>query len=93
MISNNAHTYTVYISAPTDTMMLTGSVMTSTGDPLVAQDVMLTGTANDGTPVSMTVPTNSTGEYVFAGLVPGTYEVSYAPMTAYTPTSSAAGSE
>jgi hypothetical protein len=40
--------------------------------------VTLTGTANDGTPVSLTTTTNNNGLYTFINLKPGSYTVNFA---------------
>lgn len=41
--------------------------------------VVLEGTTNSGTPVSITTVTDATGMYMFGGLQPGTYKISFVP--------------
>ncbi|MBK7936606.1 MAG: carboxypeptidase regulatory-like domain-containing protein [Lewinellaceae bacterium] len=49
--------------------------------------VVLEGTTNSGTPVSITTVTDATGMYMFGGLQPGTYKISFVtPAGGYVPT-------
>ena len=48
--------------------------------------VTLTGTTGNGTPVTLTTTTNGVGEYLFSGLVPGTYKLTFTTPGGYTAT-------
>jgi hypothetical protein len=56
------------------------------GEPGIAGVlVTLTGTTGSGAPVSLTTTTNGTGFYLFSGLQPGTYNVTFGtPVGGYT---------
>jgi 5-hydroxyisourate hydrolase-like protein (transthyretin family) len=51
--------------------------------PLANVTVKLTGTAGDGTTVSLTTTTDANGKYIFSNLKPGTYTVNFAKPTGF----------
>jgi protocatechuate 3,4-dioxygenase beta subunit len=63
---------------------LNGSGVDNSDPRLSGWTIDLTGTDDLGNPVSLSTTTNSTGEYAFADLVPGTYTVSEVQQTGWT---------
>lgn len=55
----------------------TGIVKYASGNPVVGGTVTLKGTTKDGTPVSRSTTTDSTGRYYFTDLKDGSYTVTY----------------
>ena len=53
--------------------------------------VTLTGTTSTGQTVTLTTTTDASGMYIFDGLAPGTYKVTFGTPTGFTPTVSNAG--
>ncbi len=77
---------------PPTTAVVSGAVYIDTnnngtqdpGEPAIpGVTVTLTGTATDGTPITRTVVTDSSGAYEFAGLKPGTYTITETQPPAY----------
>jgi hypothetical protein len=53
--------------------------------------ITLTGTDNNGNPVTLTAVTDSNGFYQFISVMPGSYTLSSGPVPGYTPTTASAG--
>ena len=59
-----------------------GNGLQDGGEPGIAGvDVLLNGTAGDGNIVSLATTTNGSGNYIFNGLTPGAYQVSFITPT------------
>jgi SdrD B-like domain len=67
--------HTASISGQTYVDLNNDGVRTAGESPLAGVTITLTGTAADGSPVSLTTLTDSTGAYSFTQLPPGTYTV------------------
>ncbi len=60
-----------------------GSVVDELGQPIPNVTITLTGTDDNGAPVTGTATTGIDGSYAFTGLAPGTYTINEAQPTAY----------
>ena len=54
---------------------IAGSVVDDSGNGIAGVDITLTGIDHDGSPVLVVVQTDANGDYLFDGLLPGTYVV------------------
>ncbi|MDX2280653.1 MAG: SdrD B-like domain-containing protein, partial [Saprospiraceae bacterium] len=73
---------------------LDGDGTQDAGEPgIPGVSVLLTGTTGGGTPVSLTTTTNGVGEYLFAGLEPGTYKLTFTTPGGYTVTAQDLGGD
>ncbi len=71
---------------------INGNGIQDQGEPgIPGVQITLTGTKTDGTPVSMQTTTDANGAYVFDGLMPGTYKMTYVSAANFTPTVPNAG--
>lgn len=61
----------LFVAAPAPATTLSGTVMSSDGEPIAGGFVTVRDTAG----VAVTVPTSADGSFTFADVVPGTYEV------------------
>ncbi|GLZ42916.1 SdrD B-like domain-containing protein [Actinokineospora sp. NBRC 105648] len=62
---------------------LSGRVVDDGGNPIGGVTLVLTGTDDNGNPVSVTVTTNPDGTYTFPGLRPGTYTITETQPAGY----------
>ncbi|GLZ37073.1 SdrD B-like domain-containing protein [Actinokineospora sp. NBRC 105648] len=62
---------------------LSGRVVDDGGNPIAGVTLVLSGTDDNGNPVSVTVTTNPDGTYAFPGLRPGTYTITETQPAGY----------
>jgi hypothetical protein len=76
---------TVYYDQEDDNML------NNSNPGLSGQAVTLSGTNMHGAPVVLVTTTDANGEYLFTDVEPGSYVLTYANSSSYTPDSSQAG--
>ncbi len=74
------------------TASIAGTVVDDAGKGIAGVTITLTGTDALGSPVSMTTTTDANGNYVFTGLLAGTYTVTESQPTGYDDGADSAGS-
>ena len=80
-------------STPLELSSLAGTVEVDDGTPIEGVTITLTGTDENGDPVSETTTTDEFGNYLFEDLLPGTYTVTESQPAGYGDTTDVVGSE
>jgi hypothetical protein len=83
--------YTKSIPGQPPPASVSGFVMDNTGAAMGGVPITLTGTTSTGQSITLTTTTAADGSYSFAGLLPGTYQVSETPPTPYTESGASVG--